>query len=66
MKILKDSIWQYVGPQTNGVPHGQLHKVAISKPDEVVTIGIPLGTGGSWLGPTPLFLNHFVFKYEKL
>lgn len=62
----KDTIWQYCGPQLSGVPHGQLHKVVMSNTQEIVTIGIPYGTGATFLGDPKTFREQFSFKYDQL
>lgn len=59
--IIVNQIWQYDGPSDGTAVRGQLHKVAQSYPTEVITIGLPYGSGGSFLGNAEQFLKDFQF-----
>lgn len=58
-----NSVWRYIGPSLE-TPPMQLHKVIFAKPAEVITIGLPFGRGGTWLGPAQLFAKEFEYVGE--
>lgn len=66
MKPTKCSVWRYIGPDVDMCPKGQLHLVVLSHANEVITIGLPYGNCGSWLGTPELFAQHFEFFRDKL
>lgn len=66
MKPTCESIWSYIGPEANGCPSGQLHMVRYSTEKEVITIGLPYGHGGTWLGTAKDFAEQFKFRQTHL
>lgn len=69
MKPTINSLWKYLGPGSapshyDIAPRGQIHKVIYSHADEVITIGIPAGRGGTWLGPAADFQSSFTYVGE--
>lgn len=56
----KNTLWKFISQAPDCPPH-QVHLVVMTSKAEVVTIGMPYGHGGTWLGSPAELQKQFVY-----